>query len=70
MITKPRTLRNGLIEIPAIRRAEAGEEADAGYRRPSTMDPPDAGAAQGVHQLGVISSKCSFHLLEKPLLLV
>ena len=29
MITKPSTLKNGLIEIPAMRRAEPGKETDA-----------------------------------------
>jgi hypothetical protein len=49
---------------------EAREEADAGDRRPPPMNPTGTGAAERVDQLGVFLSECSFHLLEKPLLLV
>ena len=70
MITKPSTLRNGLIEIPAMRRPEACKESHASKCRATPMNSPDAGPTQRVDQLRILGRERGFHLLEKPLLLI
>ena len=49
---------------------EPCKESHASKCRATPMNPPDAGPAERVDQLGILGRERGFHLLEKPLLLI